>query len=159
MTVRELRDQLEAFDDDMEVVIGMQQTHGTNFVMEIENNLDEYNVTVFDGEDCRAVVITEGSQIGSVDYSMKIIKIIGKIDSLFKNFNRDSRKFSVDYDQTTGGIYCNYAPYSNDNGFAVSKDLLIIDETSQADLKRLKDWLDKNGINSRSGCEWDWIWG
>lgn len=69
MTVRELKDQLETFDDDMEVVIGMQQTYGTNFAMEIENNLDEYNVTVFGGEDCRAVVITEGSQIGSVDYS------------------------------------------------------------------------------------------
>ena len=69
MTVRELKDQLETFDDDMEVVIGMQQTYGTNFAMEIENNLDEYNVTAFGGEDCRVVVITEGSQIGSVDYS------------------------------------------------------------------------------------------
>ena len=69
MTVRELKDQLETFDDDMEVVIGMQQTYGTNFAMEIEDNLDEYNVTAFGGEDCRAVVITEGSQIGSVDYS------------------------------------------------------------------------------------------
>ena len=69
MTVRELKDQLETFDDDMEVVIGMQQTYGTNFAMEIENNLDEYNVTTFVGENCRAVVITEGSQIGSVDYS------------------------------------------------------------------------------------------
>lgn len=69
MTVRELIDQLEAFDDDMEVVIGMQQTYGTNFAMEIENNLDEYNVTAFGGEDCRTVVITEGSQIGAVDYS------------------------------------------------------------------------------------------
>lgn len=69
MTVRELKNQLETFDDDMEVVIGMQQVYGTNFAMEIENNLDEYNVAVFGDEDCRAVVITEGSQIGSVDYS------------------------------------------------------------------------------------------
>lgn len=69
MTVRDLKDQLEAFDDDMEVVIGMQQTYGTNFAMEIENNLDEYNITSFDEEDYRAVVITEGSQIGAVDYS------------------------------------------------------------------------------------------
>lgn len=69
MTVRELKDQLETFNDDMEVVIGMQQTYGINFAMEIKNNLDEYNVTAFGGEDCRAVVITEGSQIGSVDYS------------------------------------------------------------------------------------------
>ncbi len=69
MTVRELIDQLEAFDDDMDVVIGMQQTYGTNFAMEIENCIDEYNVTAFGGEDCRAVVITEGSQIGVADYS------------------------------------------------------------------------------------------
>ena len=69
MTVRELKDQLDTFDDDMEVVIGMRQTYGTNFAMEIESNLDEYDVTAFDGEDCRTVVITEGSQIGVVDYS------------------------------------------------------------------------------------------
>lgn len=69
MTVGELKAQLQVFDDDMEVVIGMQQTYGTNFAMEIESNLDEYNVTAFGREDCRAVVITEGSQIGSIDYS------------------------------------------------------------------------------------------
>lgn len=36
MTVRELKDQLETFNDDMEVVIGMQQTYGINFAMEIK---------------------------------------------------------------------------------------------------------------------------
>lgn len=69
MTVRELINQLEGFDDDMEVAIGMQQTYGSNFAMEIESCVDEYNITNFGGEDCRAVVITEGSQIGAVDYS------------------------------------------------------------------------------------------
>lgn len=68
MTVEELIDQLEGFDGDMEVVIGMQQTYGSNFAMEIENCIDEYNVTTFGDEDCRVVVITQGSQIGVVDY-------------------------------------------------------------------------------------------
>ena len=68
MTVRELINWLEDFDEDAEVVIGMQQTYGTNFAMEIENVSDE-NVNLFygDSED-KFVVITEGSQIGSVDY-------------------------------------------------------------------------------------------
>ena len=52
----------------MEVVIGMQQTYGSNFAMEIEGCVDEYNVTAFGDEDYRTVVITEGSQIGVVDY-------------------------------------------------------------------------------------------
>ncbi len=45
MTVRELIDQLEAFDDDMDVVIGMQQTYGSNFAMEIENCIDDLSNT------------------------------------------------------------------------------------------------------------------
>lgn len=68
MTVRELINQLEGFDDDMEVVIGMQQAYGSNFAMEIDGCVDEYNVTAFGDEDSRAVVITQGSQIGVVDY-------------------------------------------------------------------------------------------
>lgn len=68
MTVRELINWLEDFDEDAEVVIGMQQTYGTDFAMEIEN-VSEENVNLFygDSED-KFVVITEGSQIGSVDY-------------------------------------------------------------------------------------------
>jgi len=68
MTVRELISWLEDFDEDAEVVIGMQQTYGTDFAMEIEN-VSEENVNLFygDSED-KFVVITEGSQIGSVDY-------------------------------------------------------------------------------------------
>ena len=68
MTVRELINWLEDFDEDAEVIIGMQQTYGTDFAMEIEN-VSEENVNLFygDSED-KFVVITEGSQIGSVDY-------------------------------------------------------------------------------------------
>lgn len=68
MTVRELINQLEGYDDDMEVVIGMQQTYGSNFAMEIDGCVDEYNVASFGDKDSRAVVITQGSQIGVVDY-------------------------------------------------------------------------------------------
>ena len=67
MTVRELISMLENFDDDMEIVIGMKQRYGTNFAMCIAD-VNEFNVNVFYGEDCRVVVITEGGQCGSVDY-------------------------------------------------------------------------------------------
>lgn len=68
MTVRELINWLEDFDEDAKVIIGMLQTYGTDFAMEIEN-VSEENVNLFygDSED-KFVVITEGSQIGSVDY-------------------------------------------------------------------------------------------
>ena len=67
MTVREMIDMLENFDDDMEVIIGMQQTYGTDFAMEI-GDVEEYNVMAFYGEDYKAVIITEGGQCGAVDY-------------------------------------------------------------------------------------------
>lgn len=67
MTVRELIDMLESFDDNMEVRIGMQQTYGTDFAMSIRD-VEEYTINAFYGEDYKAVVITEGGQCGSVDY-------------------------------------------------------------------------------------------
>ena len=67
MTVRELIDMLEDFDDDMEVRIGMQQNYGTDFAMEIRD-VDECIVRGFYGGDYKAVVITEGGQCGAVDY-------------------------------------------------------------------------------------------
>lgn len=68
MTVRELIDQLEQFDDDMEVRIGMIQRYGSNFAMNICDNIEEHRINSFYGEDYNAVIITEGSQIGTVDY-------------------------------------------------------------------------------------------
>ena len=68
MTVRELIDELENFDEDMEVRIGMIQNYGSNFAMNI-SEVDEYKVKAWYGEDFNAVVITEGSQIGIVDYN------------------------------------------------------------------------------------------
>lgn len=67
MTVRDLIDELENFDEDMEVRIGMIQNYGSNFAMNI-SEVDEYKVKAWYGEDFNAVVITEGSQIGTVEY-------------------------------------------------------------------------------------------
>ena len=67
MTVRELIDQLENFDDDMEVRIGMQQNYGTDFAMNIVD-VEEYTINSYYGTDYKAVVITEGKQCGAVDY-------------------------------------------------------------------------------------------
>ena len=69
MKVRNLIDILEDFDEDMEVRIGMKQKYGTDFAMEIDDSyIEEYTINAFYGEDYKAVVITEGSQCGSVNY-------------------------------------------------------------------------------------------
>ena len=68
MTVRDLIEMLEEFDEDMEVRIGMIQNYGSNFAMNIINDIAEHNIRTFYGEDFRAVILTEGNQIGTVDY-------------------------------------------------------------------------------------------
>lgn len=68
MTVRELIEELENFDGDMEVRIGMIQNYGSNFAMSICDNIEEHEIKSFYGEDYNAVVLTEGSQIGTVNY-------------------------------------------------------------------------------------------
>lgn len=122
-----------------------------------EDGFTEESATKFAREKLKTAdevaLIQESYAIG---WLIDIREIIQKIESLYNNFGNNSHSFTVDYDQETDGIYCNYVPYPNDDGFAVSGDLLIMDETSQTDLKKLKDWLDEKGIHSRSGCEWDW---
>lgn len=68
MTVRDLINALEQFDDDMEVQIGMIQNYGSNFAMNIDCDVEEYKIRAFYGDDYKAVVLTEGRQIGTVDY-------------------------------------------------------------------------------------------
>lgn len=68
MKVRELIEALECFDGDMEVRIGMRQSYGSDFAMDVDS-VDEYNINAWNEDDFRAVVITEGSQMGTVDYS------------------------------------------------------------------------------------------
>lgn len=68
MTVRELIEELERFDDDTEVIIGMQQKYGSDFAMDIQE-VESYEVDEWYGEDVEKVVITEGQQIGTVRYN------------------------------------------------------------------------------------------
>ena len=68
MTVSELIEALEQFDGDMEVCIGMIQNYGSNFAMNIVDDIAEHNIRAFYGNDFKAVIITEGDQIGAVDY-------------------------------------------------------------------------------------------
>ena len=68
MTVRDLIDMLENFDEDMQVRIGMKQDYGSDFAMDISYDVDEHTINAFYGDDYNAVVITEGSQVGTVNY-------------------------------------------------------------------------------------------
>lgn len=68
MTVRDLIEMLEEFDGDMEVRIGMIQNYGSNFAMDVVDDVAEHKIRTFYGDDFKAVVITEGHQIGTVDY-------------------------------------------------------------------------------------------
>jgi hypothetical protein len=68
MTVRDLIEMLEEFDEDMEVCIGMIQNYGSNFAMNVIDDIAEHKIRAFYGDDYKAVVITEGNQIGTVDY-------------------------------------------------------------------------------------------
>ena len=68
MTVRDLIDILKTYDEDMQVRIGMRQTYGSDFAMDIGYDIAEYTIESFRGTDYKAVVLTEGSQCGVVDY-------------------------------------------------------------------------------------------
>lgn len=68
MTVKELIDILEDYDPDMEVCIGMQQDYGSNFAMEVQD-VEEHGIRSFYGDHKTALVITQGSQNGIVDYN------------------------------------------------------------------------------------------
>ena len=70
MTVKDLIRELENFDGDMPVRIGMRQRYGSNFAMEIEWDIEERTINAYYGSDYEAVVITEGEQCGSVDYKI-----------------------------------------------------------------------------------------
>ena len=69
MKVRDLIEALEQFDEDMEVRIGMIQNYGSNFAMNIVDDVEEHTIRAFYGKDYKAVVITEGNQVGTVNYN------------------------------------------------------------------------------------------
>ena len=67
MTVRDLIEELENFDDDQEVVIGMQQNYGSDFAYTILD-IEELPVKDWDNEKEDMVVLTMGRQFGTVKY-------------------------------------------------------------------------------------------
>lgn len=68
MTVGELKAVLEDYDEDLPVCIGMIQTHGSNFAIELDD-VDEFMVDDWEYGEEKKVVLTQGSQIGIVEYS------------------------------------------------------------------------------------------
>ena len=68
MRVKDLIEMLETYDGDMQVRIGMRQNYGSDFAMDVEYDVAEHKIRAFYGNDYKAVVITEGSQCGVVDY-------------------------------------------------------------------------------------------
>lgn len=67
MTVGELKSILEDYDEDLPVCIGMIQSFGSNFATELDA-VEELNVDDWECGEENKVVLTQGSQIGIVDY-------------------------------------------------------------------------------------------
>ena len=68
MTVGELKQILEDYNGDLQVCIGMIQNYGSNFAMEIDT-VDCQNVDDWEYGEKDKLVLTEGSQIGTVLYN------------------------------------------------------------------------------------------
>ena len=67
MTVGELKAVLEDYDEDLPVCIGMIQSYGSNFATELDD-MDEFTVDDLEYGEEKKVVLTQGSQIGIVEY-------------------------------------------------------------------------------------------
>lgn len=67
MTVGELKAALEDYDEDLPVCVGMIQTYGSNFATELDD-IDELTVDDLEYGEEKKVVLTQGSQIGIVEY-------------------------------------------------------------------------------------------
>ena len=67
MTVGELKSILKDYDEDLPVCIGMIQTYGSNFATELDD-VDEFTVNDWEYGEEKKVVLTQGSQIGIVNY-------------------------------------------------------------------------------------------
>lgn len=67
MTVGELKNILEDYDEDLPVCIGMIQTYGSDFATELDD-VDELMVDDWEYGEEKKVVLTQGGQIGIVNY-------------------------------------------------------------------------------------------
>lgn len=71
MTVGELKDALEDYDEDLPVCIGMIQTYGSSFATELDD-VDDFTVDDWEYGEEKKVVLTQGSQIGIVNYRKEV---------------------------------------------------------------------------------------
>jgi hypothetical protein len=71
MTAGELKSLLEDYDEDLPVCIGMIQTHGSNFATELDG-VDELMVDDWEYGEEKKIVLTQGSQIGIVNYRKEV---------------------------------------------------------------------------------------
>ena len=71
MTVGELKNILEDYDEDLPVCIGMIQTYGSNFATELDD-VDDFMVDDWEYGEEKKVVLTQGTQIGIVDYRKEV---------------------------------------------------------------------------------------
>ena len=67
MTVGELKDILNQYDEDLPVCVGEIQTYGSNFATELDD-IDVLKVDDWEYGEEHKVVLTQGSQIGIVKY-------------------------------------------------------------------------------------------
>lgn len=67
MTVGELKVALEDYDEDLPICIGMIQTYCSNFATGLDD-VDELTVDDWEYGEEKKVVLTQGSQIGIVEY-------------------------------------------------------------------------------------------
>lgn len=67
ITVGELKSILEDYDEDLPACIGMIQPYGSNFATEIDD-VDDFTVDDWEYGEEKKVVLTQGSQIGIVEY-------------------------------------------------------------------------------------------
>ena len=67
MTVGELKAALEDYNEDPPICIGMIQTYGSNFATELDY-VDELMVDDWEYGEEKKVILTQGSQIGIVEY-------------------------------------------------------------------------------------------
>lgn len=71
MTVGELKAALEYYDEDLPVCIVMIQTYGSNFATELDD-VDDFTVDDWEYGEEKKVVLTQGSQIGIVNYRKEV---------------------------------------------------------------------------------------
>ena len=71
ITVGELKSILEDYDEDLPVCIGMIRPYGSNFATELDD-VDDFTVDDWEYGEEKKVVLTQGSQIGIVNYRKEV---------------------------------------------------------------------------------------